>query len=446
MGGHVRTQFMIDGRLLRPRTGVVTQPQPDKPVIASRSERTSSTADAAAGADAVTAPQATRARAAHSPKPVGPSTSRRPLRETAHEGHRDREIDKLEHNIKDLERKQATMARLSHMSVSRGTTNAAAQSAAQASAIRTDIAEQKEELQEQKVLNLLTDVVHSLGAPQSVVNALDGGVEIEVVDERDLASDAAYNTTTRRVEVSDDLIEDAEAALSALQAQGIVDEDGSVIDSDRLDASSHADSLIKTATLVGVHEVLHARQDTTGILARSDERRRKLIQTRMADAQDLDPALRRAVYTDAERDAEMQRIRIEEVPAYRTQEQADLALGASVRVLVTVDRTGNPLPLEQAAENVYALQMGTPLLHGESAGWSRSAYEQQQQAASDSVPGFRRPGEEIPGFRRPGETVPGFRRPGETVPGFRRPGETVPGFRRPGETVPGFRRPGYGTD
>lgn len=336
--------------------------------------------------------------------PVTSATSKAPLRPDSHRGRRDRKIAELKKDISQLQAKEAVTSAVSSIPLLGMVAAPAAKIVLGSSSTSKEIAKKKDELKTEQALNLLTDTVYALGAPPSLVNALDGGVQVKVVDDARLASDAAYDPKSNTIEVPKSMIEDTAKQLDKLEDQGIVTADGNVIDERRLNASTTADQVIKSATLVGAHEATHATQDANGTLAASDQLQSAIIADASAGARNLGGEDRAAVIEFAEQKAELARIKIEEVPAYQAQELRDMQLGASVRVLVTVDRAGKPLPLDQAAANVAALQSGTPLPYGESKGWVRVSDELLIDAHR-AVPGIKRPGIKRPGIKRPGHTI-----------------------------------------
>ncbi len=344
------------------------------------------------------------APAAPGSTPVTPAASKAPLRTNTHHGKRDRKIAELKKDIAELQAKEAVTSAVSSIPLLGIVAAPAAKIVLGGSSTSKEIAKKKDELKTEQALNLLTDTVYALGAPPSLVNALDGGVQVKVVNDAQLASDAAYDPKSNTIEVPKSMINETSKQLEKLEEQGIVTADGNVIDEQRLNTSTTADQVIKSATLVGAHEATHATQDANGTLAASDTWQSAIIANGEQAARNLGGEDRAAVVDAAHERAELDRIKIEEVPAYQAQELRDMQLGASVHVLVTVDRTGKPLPLDEAAANVAALQSGTPLLYGESKGWVGDS-DALPTWLTDAVPGFKRPGFKRPGFKRPGEKI-----------------------------------------
>lgn len=118
---------------------------------------------------------------------------------------------------------------------------------------------------------------------------------------------------------------------------------------------------------------------------------------------------------------------VEEYDAYLAQEQADIRLGASVKVQLVTDADGTPLPRAQAVENIIDMERGRALRHGPDAGWMRSDVLREIMATAGTDPA------EVPwdaaasaghGATILGET-PGWKRPGWKRPGWKRPGMLV---------------------
>ncbi|MCW2924796.1 MAG: hypothetical protein JWM98_2200, partial [Thermoleophilia bacterium] len=258
-------------------------------------------------------------------------------------------------------------------------------------------------------------------------------------------------------------------------------------DKERFDTSTEADKVIKTVSLVGVHEVTHADQDAAGTFNTAYSKAANVVdQARLALGGDATTAAGTAALEVAATQGESERVSQVEVKAYERQEANDLTSGAKKEAFVSVDESGAPLPLAQQVANVTAFELQQPLPFGPSKGYVRKgdALNLTPQgvagAANGSVnldaatpagglafgfdvldqivpgyrgPGYRGPGEEGPGYRgpgyrgpgeiAPGYRGPGYRGPGETAPGEIAPGYRGPGYRGPGEIAPGYRGPGY---
>lgn len=351
--------------------------------------------------------------------PIGPTTSQSDLRTGSHHGKRDERIKDLEGDIDSLEKK-TTVANIASSVPILGWLAKPVVDAAVTDDAKQDLGNKRSELRQEKVLNFLADTMYALGAPVSLVNALDGGAHIKVVKDADLDSDAAYNSQTKAVEIPETMIIEAQRAQQQLQKDGIVSKDGKILDQARLDQSAVADDLVKAANLVGTHEMTHLTQDQHGVIDQSNQLQNSILEHAVSGAAHLAPEDTAAVRESAEADAEKARVAVEEVPAYVAQEQSDLRLGASRQVLVAVDQSGAPLPTEQAVENVIALQNGDPLLHGVSAGWSPPAEPTTsplQSFLEQLLPGIKHPGIKHPGLDHPGIKHPGIKHPGIKHPG-----------------------------
>jgi hypothetical protein len=336
---------------------------------------------------------------------------------------------------------------------------------------QAEIEAEIKKLETEQVLNFLADTAHVVDMDDEVADFLEDGeqqvgnlnVRLRVADETGTGSDGVFDSGTNAITVDSEMVENARKTMSELQEAGIVDGDGNIVDAEGFDAAEAGDEVIKTVSLVGVHEVNHAAQHDRDEFESAFEMAEGIVGSAIANlAPDATSEQAEAVIGSAAVAGEAVRTRAIEVESYQLQEQNDLRSGAKKKAFITIDEQGAALPADQQLANVLAYQEGRPLEFGptvgyvrESAGGNHEDHDHDGDGSTDGAhshdevaDGFRGPGFRGPGFRGPGFEGEGFRGPGETAdgfrgPGFRGPGFEAAGFRGPGETADGFRGPGF---
>ena len=295
------------------------------------------------------------------------------------------------------------------------------------------------DLRASRGMNAVADTLHVLGADDYHAGVLEDEDRVRVVADDRLAGSAGYDHESHAILVSQSLADQAAKAADALYKQGIFDARGRIVQGreDDLDRSVHGDQLIKVGTLISYHEQKHAEQDFIGGLGQFAAGGKDYVEQGL---QDFNQVLMGAgevaganvdVGTYAESDSawalEHLRIHGEEYDAYLVQEQADLALGASVKIQLVTDGDGNPLERGQAVENILDMERGRALRHGPDAGWLRDDVLKDLMANAGTDPAdVPWSPEEIAGHGATiiGET-PGWKRPGWKRPGWKRPGMMI---------------------
>jgi hypothetical protein len=323
--------------------------------------------------------------------------------------------------------------------------------------IQKDISKDQSELGQAQTLNFLADTMYRLGAPEAVVNAITGGQKIEVVPDSKLNDDAAYDSKTKTIQVSQSTMDQARKDLTTLEQQGAVNSDGTVTNVNKLDASSTGDNAAKYASLIGAHEATHAKQADDGTLAKFNSTRQDIqnrFQQRIQTATSPDQRNQLRQQEDgAINDAE---VRIMEVPAYHAQEVAQNDAGAPGKVTLTMDANGNELPIDQQVANVKAFEDDTTIQYGPSAGDTRSdpTAAQDESPVQDAqmaklaaayarlTPAQRNADFAFSGMLLAGGHFPGGHFPGGHFPGGHFPGGHFPGGHFPGGHFPGGHFPG----
>ncbi len=359
-------------------------------------------------------------RAMHGDMRLGPSRTVGRMRTGSHVGARDAQIGQLEQEKAKLER------------------DAKAGKLGSGAAGAADMLDRQ--IQQERGLNAVADVLHVLGANEDVVDALEDVEGVRVVRDGELAASAAYDHETGIVSVSQSLADQAGAAARMLHTQGLLDENGRVVEGreEDIDRSGKADELIKIGTLIGVHERMHAHQHEDGGLEEieadiaADARRgeAELIGGLpfVPDGQSLQGLEDAYRTTDDAWELEEARVAAEEYEAYLAQEQTDLALGATLRVQLTTDLDGNALPKQQAVANIVALERGRPLPFGPDRNWLRP------DVVEDLIDGLDIPVASVP-WSGIHDSVSSSTILGED-----------PGWKRPGWKRPGWKRPGFATE
>ena len=329
---------------------------------------------------------------------------------------------------------------------------------------QAEIEREIKKLETEQVLNFLADTAHVVDMDDKVVDFIEGGktrvgdldVRLNVEDETGTGADGTYDSGTQAITVDSEILSEAREHMEDLRRTGIVDGDGNIVDAQGFDRSSAGDAAIKSVSLIAVHELNHATQDSQGSFSRAFESAESIINNAKASI-GAGTTLEAAgnILSAAAAQGEAVRSEAIEVDSYRLQEQNDLRSGAVKKAFITIDEQGHALPEGQQLANVLAYQEGRALVHGPSAGYVRESdggkpenHDHDGDGATDGdhthdqvAPGFRAPGEEADGFR-----APGFRAPGEEADGFRAPGFRAPGFEADGFRAPGFRAPGYEAD
>lgn len=354
-------------------------------------------------------------------------------------------------------------------------------------AIDERIAAVQADLEQEVVANFLTSTAHTTDMGAATTRFIDQE-KIEV-DEDMKTADAQYDSRDGSITMSGDLFGDVQQSFEKLKADGVVDENGNIVDQHAFDASEDGDKAIGAVSLIAAHETQHAHDDHNDKLGSGQQ-----LAVQIADGSwdgvpgNFDPGVVEAVKTAAgELGAGSQPIfyAMTELPTYRNQEAADLQAGRQKKFLMTTDEQGALLPAEQAAANLMAMYAGQPLAYGPQAGQTipgdamgaitdqielpaaqpaptpstgNLTLDQLVQGRSryggDEIPGRSRYGGiEIPGRSRyGGDEIPGRSRYGGVeIPGRSRyGGEVVPGRSRyGGEVVDGLVTPGrsrYGGD
>ncbi len=329
---------------------------------------------------------------------------------------------------------------------------------------QAEIEAEIKKLENEQVLNFLADTAHVVDMDDEVADFIENGattkgdlnVQLRVANETGTGSDGVFDSGTNTITVDSKLIEEAKEKMDDLRKEGIVDGDGNIVDAEGFDLSAAGDDIIKSVSLLAVHELNHATQHAKGEFNGAFESARAIVDqaaASIAPGTSLEAAGN--ILQSAQAQGEQARTEAIEVESYRLQEQNDLRSGATKKAFITIDEQGAPLPEDEQLANVLAYQEGRPLVHGPTAGYVRAsaggdhdehdhdgdgstdgAHSHDQVADGFRGPGFREPGFRGPGFRGPGEVADGFR-----GPGFRGPGEVADGFRGPG-----FRGPGHTAD
>lgn len=294
------------------------------------------------------------------------------------------------------------------------------------------------ELRASRGMNAVADTLHVLGADDYHAGVLEDEERVRVVADDQLAGSAGYDHESHSIFVSQSLADQAAKAADSLYQQGIFDARGRIVKGreDDLDASVYGDQLIKIGTLISYHEQKHAEQDYIGGLGQfttgaapavADLSNKYDLVSSVAHSQGLDGDIPAWETTDDAWAIETLRVHGEEYDAYLAQEQADIALGASVKVQLVTDAAGNPLERGTAVENIVDMERGRALRNGPDAGWLRDDVlkDLMEHAGTDPA--------EVPwnpvdiaghGATIVGET-PGWKRPGWKRPGWKRPGMMI---------------------
>jgi hypothetical protein len=300
-----------------------------------------------------------------------------------------------------------------------------------------EIKAQIEQLENEQVLNFMADTAHVVNMDSSVAAFIEDGettagnsltVKLEIADETATGSQGVFDSGTDTITLDSEMVEDSRTAMQQLQRQGIVDGDGNIVDAERFDASDVGDDVIKTVSLVGVHEVNHATQQANDDFEGAFEDKQAIIDAAVSSIPaNATPAEAATIVSKAAAEGEAERTRQIEVESYRLQEQNDLRSGAAKKAFITIDEEGTPLPLDEQLENVLAYQEGTPLVHGPTVGYVRESARDDHDdhdhehddtsSAGSSTSDYSADGWRGPGWRGPGEVADGWRGPGWRGPG-----------------------------
>ncbi|MCB0879738.1 MAG: hypothetical protein KDC46_12270, partial [Thermoleophilia bacterium] len=229
---------------------------------------------------------------------------------------------------------------------------------------KRDLDEQIKKLENEVVLNAITSSMYAVGADEYHVDVMDGDVRnMEVVDKDDheriaqmSGGDAAYMPSEDKIMVQEEYLDDLSDNVDQLQAQGVLDGDGNVIDAERLDASTEGDQLLAAGALIAVHEEEHAEQHDHG---ESDVNEAAMVRN-TADASTMARRFGEDVQqfrNYAAFENEVFRVAREEMPAYREQINGvfqDWGIQRTAEgTYLTHDADGNELPGVVAAARVF---------------------------------------------------------------------------------------------
>ncbi len=199
------------------------------------------------------------------------------------------------------------------------------------------------DLRASRGMNAVADTLHVLGADDYHAGVLEDETRVRVVADDQLSGSAGYDHETHAILVSQSLADQAAQAAAQLYRPGIFDSRGRIVQGreDDLDASVYGDQLIKIGTLISYHEQKHAEQDFIGGLGQfttgaapavADLTGKYDAIADQAYSEGLGVELPAWETTDDAWAIETLRVHGEEYDAYLAQEQADIALGASVQV------------------------------------------------------------------------------------------------------------------
>lgn len=287
-------------------------------------------------------------------------------------------------------------------------------------------------------MNAVADTLHVLGADDYHAGVLEDEERVRVVADDRLSGSAGYDHQSHSILVSQSLADQAAKAADALYHQGIFDARGRIVKGreDDLDKSVYGDQLIKVGTLISYHEQKHAEQDFIGGLGQFAEGAAPTVQDLVSryDTVTAEAAMSGSPVdipawetTDDAWAVETLRVHGEEYDAYLAQEQADIALGASVKVQLVTNAAGTPLDRGKAVENIVDMERGHALRNGPDGGWLRDDVLKDLMANSGTDPASVpwNPAEiaghgatiigETPGWKRPGWKRPGWKRPGMMI-------------------------------